>query len=327
MTAPSAPAGRRWGIVLAAVAAVGPYVVLKVAWLTGRPWGQQDPGLFAAAPYPQANAITLVLDAAVLVVVAALERPVPRRVPWPVVLAPMWLAGGLLMPVVVGVPVLAPAAVADGVGQAGDPLRGWVYAVVYASLIAQAIVLHVAFARYLHRRPTAIWTFEAGDGSASREAAAAAPPAVRLLIGGALLAVAAAVGQWAVAADLGVAGSGWVPALTAGINGGICLLAAGSALVLVLGAPDRWGRRRRLLLMLVWFATAAMLTWGSYATALGIWAGTGPATLTVSVLRPVAGVLLAAAVDWHLLSQDTADRQPEGRPAALVTKGAWDGRR
>lgn len=146
---------RRWRPTAWSVAVVLPYVGLKVAWLTGHPLGQRDPGLFSTAPYPQANLVTLLLDAIVVVVVWLWGQPTLPRTAEAVLAVMMWLGGGLLLPVVVGVPVILPAAVADGVGQAPDPLRGWVYLVVYASLIGQAVVVHLAFSGYLRHRPAA----------------------------------------------------------------------------------------------------------------------------------------------------------------------------
>ncbi|NGN67949.1 hypothetical protein G5C51_29130, partial [Streptomyces sp. A7024] len=121
-----------------AIAACVPYLTLKLAWLSGSHVGipagsdlrRSEGALFAA------NTATVVMDAAVIVLAFALTRPWGRRLPGWLLLLPLWVATGLLAPIVVGFPAQLVARLfgADTGSQqpADEPfLAEWVFGVVY----------------------------------------------------------------------------------------------------------------------------------------------------------------------------------------------------
>ncbi|KJY40453.1 LigA protein, partial [Streptomyces sp. NRRL S-444] len=159
---PSAPGPGTWRRVLqaAAVAATVPYLCLKGAWLAGSHIGIPDgsvllgPGMFFKA----ANAVTLVMDAAVIVLVLVFTRPWGRRVPAWLLTLPVFVATGLLVPIVVAFPgqllVRAVGLGPDAAAQAArEPfLDPWVFNVVYGGFIVQAIALAALFVPYARER-------------------------------------------------------------------------------------------------------------------------------------------------------------------------------
>jgi hypothetical protein len=135
----------------AAVAATVPYLALKVAWLSGGTVGLADPGFFSDRPeYAVGNLLTVGMDAVAVLIALSFAHPWGLRLPAWVVLFPMWVATGFLVPIVVFVP-FAPIAFDDLAANSG-PLRGWVYLFVYIGLAAQGLLLSAAFDMYCASR-------------------------------------------------------------------------------------------------------------------------------------------------------------------------------
>ncbi|MEU3833705.1 hypothetical protein [Streptomyces microflavus] len=86
--------------VLAIVSCV-PYVGLKAAWMAGSRVGIPDgsPLLDGGALLVVGNGVTVLMDACVVVLALLLTRPWGLRVPAWLLVVPMWVASGLLLPV------------------------------------------------------------------------------------------------------------------------------------------------------------------------------------------------------------------------------------
>ncbi|MBL0804141.1 histidine kinase, partial [Streptomyces albidoflavus] len=136
-----------------------PYLTLKTAWVAGSSLGipPESPLLDHTLVLRLANAGTVVMDGAVIVLVLLLLRPWGLRAPGWLLLVPVWIATGLLLPIVLGYPAQLVAR-AFGAGDSGttsdaEPfLDDWVFAVVYGGFIVQALALTTLFLRYTGRR-------------------------------------------------------------------------------------------------------------------------------------------------------------------------------
>ncbi|WP_433781412.1 hypothetical protein ACQPX6_16860 [Actinomycetospora sp. CA-101289] len=90
------------------VVACLPYLALKIAWLTGHPTGASDPAaalVLLERAHMAGNAVSTLLELVAVVAVVALTSDRARQLLAAVVLAPMWVGTGLLVPVGLGVPV------------------------------------------------------------------------------------------------------------------------------------------------------------------------------------------------------------------------------
>ncbi|MCC5479438.1 hypothetical protein [Streptomyces barringtoniae] len=190
-------AGRR-SLRLVAVAACLPYLSLKVAWIAGSHLGipAGSPLLEHRLTMILANGLTVLMDAAVVVLALLLTRPWGQRVPAWLLAVPMWLAVGLLAPIMVGFPLqLVLHGTGGGGGGSGDRpfLDDWVFGVVYSGFIVQGLALGALFTGYARDRWGHLWRGRmrelpaGGAGGAQRRTALAAallapvPGAVRLL--------------------------------------------------------------------------------------------------------------------------------------------------
>lgn len=148
-----------------ALAACAPYLTLKVVWLAGGHLGipvhsplRQDGNSLMAL-----NGLTVVMDAAVIVLALLLTRPWGRRMPAWLLAVPMWCATGLLTPIVVIFPaqtVASALAGRTGAGPDGGPdalLEPWVWTVVYTGFIVQVLALGTLFVRYARQRWGHLW--------------------------------------------------------------------------------------------------------------------------------------------------------------------------
>lgn len=129
---------------LVAALATLPYLTLKVAWVSGATLGMTDPVRLATPVYRVGNALTVLMDAAVIGLAAALAFP--TRVPLPRWALPVagWLATGFLVPLpLIAVTVLVSAGAET---ETDSGLRSWVWAVVYGGFLVQGVALVTAFA-------------------------------------------------------------------------------------------------------------------------------------------------------------------------------------
>ncbi|MFG2877977.1 hypothetical protein ACGFYU_23740 [Streptomyces sp. NPDC048337] len=313
-TRPSAPdlgAGRRI-LRAVALAATVPYLALKTAWLSGSRIGIPDgsvlldPGTFLIT----ANAVTVAMDACVIVLVLVLTRPWGRRVPAWFLTAPVFVATGLLTPILLGFPgQLLIRALGFGAEPAAEAAREpfldpWVFNVVYTGFTVQGLALAALFVPYARERWGGRWQGVTGTRLPSPTGVVAAAAAA---VG---LAIAAAHLYWACGGTAGLdpervaARSAETVVVT--VVHGTCALAAGAgALLLARGGalPARWP------LGLAWTGGAATLSWGTWmlATALGpqLDGGEGPSALGLLTYagQMITGLLSATVLIRFLTSR------------------------
>ncbi|MFI6639082.1 hypothetical protein [Streptomyces sp. NPDC050504] len=159
--------------VLRAVAVVSclPYLSLKVAWIAGSsigiPSGSSLLDEDNRALMISVNALTVLMDAAVIVLALMLTRAWGRRVPSPLLVFPMWAATGLLTPIMTGFPLQLAVGLFTGSGEksssSGDSfLKDWVFGIVYGGFIVQGLALGILFVRYARERWGHVWRGRVG---------------------------------------------------------------------------------------------------------------------------------------------------------------------
>ncbi|MGW0759202.1 hypothetical protein ACWD1Y_22480 [Streptomyces sp. NPDC002814] len=152
---------------LRAVAVVScvPYLALKVAWVAGSRVGIPDGSslLEHRTSMAVANSVSVVLDSAVIVLALVLTRPWGLRVPAWLLAFPVWVATGLLAPIMTGFPLqLLVRALGGSVSTAADSgrepfLDEWVFGVVYTGFIVQGLALGGLFVLYARDRWGHLW--------------------------------------------------------------------------------------------------------------------------------------------------------------------------
>ncbi|MGX9226408.1 hypothetical protein ACWV95_08970 [Streptomyces albus] len=149
----------RAALAAGAVTACLPYLTLKLNWLAGGHLGipEGSPLRDGGAALWSVNALTVAMDATVLLLVLALVRPFGQRLPGLLLALPLWGAAGLLGPIAVAFPLQAVTGVLRSGGGSGDGdpgrlLEGWVWTLVYTGFTLQALALGGLFALYVRRR-------------------------------------------------------------------------------------------------------------------------------------------------------------------------------
>ena len=138
-----------------AIVACFPYLTLKLLWVLGCDIGVLDTHRIGRATWITANVLTFFLDAVAAVVAHTLTRPAGLRTPAWLLAFPLWMASGLLIPLLTG---LAGGSVTALVTGAPNPLSTdgflapWVFGVVYGGFTVEAITLLGAFGLYAHQR-------------------------------------------------------------------------------------------------------------------------------------------------------------------------------
>jgi len=309
------------------MAATVPYLLLKIAWLTSHYISAVDPEVLAAPTFVVANAVTLLLDLAVVVVAAALGWQWGLRLPAWLVLGPMWVATGLLVTVGVGASVAAllalvlPAASA-AVGVPG--LRPWVFAVVYTGFALQALLLSWLFVRYLRARWPGLLAAErapSGDVRALRRPLDVRTGPLRRTVDAAAILLCTAVAVL----DGGIATFGHPPwPGAAGVRPmPDRVSAAVTALAALLGIWATAVLRRRLRagrwlfgpLAVVWTATGSMVLWGLYTRVVALALPAATPSVRVDEVEIIAGTLLVLAVAGTPRSAPASGRSVDGRRA------------
>ncbi|GGW88849.1 hypothetical protein GCM10010297_07740 [Streptomyces malachitofuscus] len=305
-----------------AVTACLPYLTLKTAWVAGSRTGipAGSPLLDHPASMAVANVLTILMDGAVIVLALLLTRPWGRSVPAWLLAVPMWVATGLLAPVMAGYPlqllVRAFGGSAAGTsGGDGEPfLHAWVFAVVYVGFIVQGLALGGLFVLYARDRWGHLWRGRMRDlparpaGRAQRAVAVAAavvalfPLTLRTMwaFGG-----TTGLGE-GVAADRGsdfhVLETLYAVFLLAAVAGGLVL-----AFRRVPALPVR------VPLVLAGAGSGAVACWGGWMAAAALLSGGDPADRpTALMLLTYAGQmitgLLVATVGAHFLAARSARR-------------------
>ena len=306
--------------ILRAVAVVScvPYLALKAAWVAGSHVGIPEGSSLLDDRLTMAviNGLSMLLDSAVIVLALVLTRPWGLRVPAWLLAFPVWVATGLLAPVMAGFPaqLVVRAFGAGGASPAGREafLDAWVFAVVYTGFIAQGLALGGLFVLYARGRWGHMWRGRVWDLPVG-----AVGPAHRAL------AVAAAV----LALPPLTLHSLWACGVSAGLGEGRAADRGGEFHVLealyvvfllaaVAGAVLLAFRRGRALpvavpLSLVWVGSGAVACWGGWLSLASLG---GPADLadrpTPLMNLAYAGQmlvgLLVAAIGVHHFAERSA---------------------
>ncbi|GGQ38144.1 hypothetical protein BKA00_000278 [Actinomadura coerulea] len=291
------PGRARLAVCAATIAACAPYLTIKIAWLSGSTVGWNDAAAAEDSALYVGNAITLAMDAAAVLVAAAFTFRWGRRIPAWLVLAPIWIAVGLLAPIVLAVPLgtlLQTFFSSEPLMGDENALQGWVYGVVYTGFTLQGIGLLTAFVLYARER----WprTFEIRTASVPKG------PTHSLQVLLARVAVAPAAVFAAVQLF-------WASGGTAGLHGGeatdrnlaqqladgaegLLAVAAAAALVLIVRRAGRPGRFA-VPLAAAWAGSGTMFAASLYGllVVLGRPGFLAPDTASATGLVALAGVL------------------------------------
>ncbi|MEV4195991.1 hypothetical protein, partial [Streptomyces toxytricini] len=289
----------------AAVAATLPYLALKTAWLAGSAIGIPEGSVLLERTvfFTVANAVTMAMDAAVIVLALLLTRPWGRKVPAPLLLVPAFTATGLLTPIIAGFPAQL---VLRALGLGADPaaraagesfLHGWVYLVVYGGFTVQGLALAGLFVPYARRRWGSVWQGASGTRLPSPTGVAAGAAAALGTALGALYTYWAFGGTAWLGAERAAQHSAETGAVSA--VHAVCALLAGWCAVLL----ARGGTRRPVWpLVAGWTGSAAALCWGLYllvvplAPGIGEGGGTPSVILLAYAAQVVTGCLAAAVL-------------------------------
>ncbi|MBT2676059.1 hypothetical protein J7E95_35785 [Streptomyces sp. ISL-14] len=303
---------------LRAVAIVSclPYLSLKIAWIAGSRIGIPDGSslLEHRASMAVANSVTVLMDAAVIVLALVLTRPWGLRVPAWLLVLPAWVATGLLAPIMAGFPLQVLVDVLGGptntTAADGEPfLDAWVFGVVYTGFIVQGLSLGALLVLYARDRWGRLWEGRIWElpvgliGAAQRAVAVAAagcglPPLTAHLL-------------WACGGTTGLA-----EAHLADRTSGFYVMEALSALFLamaVTGGLLLAFRRGRALpvglpLTLAWVGSAATVCWAgwlSLAPLTDIADGPTPVLSLTYAGQMIVGILVAC-LGVHFLAERSA---------------------
>ncbi|MEU6899816.1 hypothetical protein [Streptomyces virginiae] len=308
---PSPGAGRH---ILSAVAlaATVPYLALKAAWLSGSRIGIPDGSVLleAGAFLTVANAVTLAMDACVILLVLVLTRPWGLRTPAWILTVPVFTATGLLTPILLAFPgQLLVRALGFGTGPEAAAGRApflddWVFIVVYTGFTVQGLALAALFVPYARKRWGRRWQGVLGERLPSPTGVVAAAAASGALV------LAAMFLYWAFGGTAGLSaervGAHSAESAVGSVAHAVCALAAGAGAVFLarggaLGA--RWPLR------LTWVGAAATLAWGSWMliASLGPQLDGGEGTSGITQLiyagQMVTGSLAAAVLIRFLISR------------------------
>ncbi|MFB7655616.1 MULTISPECIES: hypothetical protein [unclassified Streptomyces] len=165
--AATAPGPTRTRRLLRAVAVLSclPYLGLKAAWIAGSRIGIPEGSalLDDRVTMIVANGVSVLLDSCVIVLALVLTRPWGRRVAAWLLAFPVWVATGLLAPIMAGFPLqLLTRALGGDTATAPGPgrepfLQEWVFAVVYTGFIVQGLALGALFVLYARDRWGHLW--------------------------------------------------------------------------------------------------------------------------------------------------------------------------
>ncbi|EME99147.1 hypothetical protein J7W19_04105 [Streptomyces mobaraensis NBRC 13819 = DSM 40847] len=291
---------RRLGF--AAVLACLPYLGLKLLWVCGANVGVVDRHRVSHGMWVAVNLATFAMDATAALIAHQMTRPGGPRVRGLFIVLPMWVASGLLAPIMITVPAQTAVALLGGHNPLAKPdgfLEPWVYDLVYSGFIVEGVVLLGAFAMYAHDRVGGVLNGQV------RAFARRVPVGVRAVVAvvAGLLAVTAALRlAWGCGADFGLNArqisdmdKASVRPVEA-VQGVLALVGAGGLTVLWRGRSEV---RVRMPLAAAWVGSAAAFGWGGFIGGLGAMVGADhrPSALmaAVYVAETVAGVLALGA--------------------------------
>lgn len=273
-----------------------------------------------------ANGASMLLDCTVVVLALLLTQPWGRRVPAWLLTVPMWVATGLLLPIMTGFPLQLLVKVFGGTtaGSGGDGrpfLDEWVYGVVYTGFIVQGLALGALFVLYARDRWGHLW-----QGTLSDLPQSPTEPALRVV------AVVASL----LALVPGTVHLLWATGSTAGLNETriadrtsdfyaleavyTVFTAVTVAGVLLLALRRRGALALKVPLALAWGGSGALGCWGGYLCIVAL----GPVDDIAD--RPAAGMqltyavqmlvgILVAALGAYFFAERAAATKPAGPSA------------
>ncbi|MFF4083124.1 hypothetical protein ACFYZN_27530 [Streptomyces sp. NPDC001777] len=318
-----------------AITATLPYIALKSAWIAGSRVGIPDgsPLLEHRATMIVANGVTILMDSAVVVIALLLTRPWGRRVPAWLLVLPVWVASGLLLPIMTGYPtqlvvgLFRGGGVGGGGGDGKPFLDEWVFGVVYGGFTVQGLALGTLFALYARDRWGHLWQGTLRDLPKSPTA-----PALRVTaVLASLLAVVPAVAHlvWATGSAAGLNA-----ARIADRDGPFYIMEAFNVLFAVVAAAGvlLLAFRRSALplavpLVLAWCGSGASGCWGgwlSIASMTGAQKVSEQPTPTMVVIYGVQMLLgaLVVTLGGYFFSERAAAPGPGGPVPSALPSGA-----
>lgn len=282
---------------IVAVAAMLPYLTLKLFWLAGHYVGVGDPALMGDPAMIGLNAMTFGMNAVGLLPALAFTMRWGMRLPAWLVLLPLWVGSGLLSVVVVSAPVVLAASGLEALS--GGPIEPWVYAMVYGGFVGQGVGLLAAFVLYARDRWPAVFTTRLSLAFPSPTA-----PLQRVIAWGAFP-VAVALG---VIMLVGVIGADPYLAVQDLLRGTLAIAAAFALVELVRRRGDGPFWRP---LALLWLGSAVLFSWGLYAMVLSaaggpVSAGEGGLERFVALFGMLTGLVMGMCGAFLLTERSAA---------------------
>ncbi|GGS46417.1 hypothetical protein [Actinokineospora fastidiosa] len=301
-----APSRLRVAVCWATIVSCVPYLSLKLLWLAGFSSGAATAAGAAElgdVRHTIGNVVTVGMELAAVALVLALTYPWGHRVPAALLAAPIWVAGGLLAPIVIGLPLglLAQAFTGGSAAPAGNGLESWVYVLVYGGFIMQAVGLVTAFVAHARARWPNVFRMPAAELPEPT-------PAHRRL---SVLSAGAATGYAVILAVWSVAAPAWgAPAGLVTVTQRSALLATGllvlAGAVAVLSLLHRRGQRRVIWpLVLAWIGSAVTVTAGPTHLVLSNNGNVSTPQVVVSLAATLAGLALTASA-WRAFPRRAA---------------------
>ncbi|WP_075741393.1 MULTISPECIES: hypothetical protein [Actinoalloteichus] len=297
-----------------AVAAVLPYFILKLIWISGSDIGIIRTSSVDPAVLQGGNIATAALEIIAVAIIIVFTHAWGSRVPAFLVLAPTWVGTGLLAPFVITGPVVAASALTSSSSVGDGSLAPWVGPLVYVSFGAQAIGIVASFVLYARDRWPHVTKGCVGDHPAGPD-----QTVVMLFarLSTALLAVVAVARlSWALGSTAGLSprlieSRGIAERLSDAGTALFAVAAAAGLLILAFRRPP--GQRTVLPVALGWIGGGAVFGSGLYPTALllaGV-AGSGTtATQTglvpfVDLIQLLTGTVIAVTGAFVLADLNT----------------------
>lgn len=302
------------------VAAILPYLILKLIWISGSTVGISDPSPLDAAVVDGGNVVTATMELIAIAIVLTFTHSWGPRVPAWLVLVPAWIGTGLLAPFVVTGPVVAVSVVTEASPVGDGSLAPWVGPLVYLGFGAQAIGIASSFAIHAHDR----WAGVLAGRLSDRPTGPSRPALVLItwMIVALLTVVSGSRLLWSVGVTWGlpshlIDGRGVAERLA---DTSAAFFAIAAIIGFLLLTCRRFRRVRTWVpIVLAWVGSGATLTSGAYSLALLLLKLSGAATSLprpgvvpfVDLVQIVAGTA-AAVVGAVLLTELRASERADG---------------
>ncbi|GAA5042264.1 hypothetical protein HNP84_002195 [Thermocatellispora tengchongensis] len=298
---------------IVAVLSCVPYLVFKLAWLSGATIGitsAEGRALMNDPRHVAGNYLTVGMDLLAIGLAVVLGRPISHRLPAWLVLVPAWGATGLLAPIALGLPaglLIQLISGTDVPAGSGDGLAGWVFAVIYGGFGLLGCCLAVLVLLHAMERWPRIFATGPRPPRWTITAVCAAP----------LLGYALALLVWAVAGPEagGPAGFESPAQRTVLVINGL-LVAIGYATPLARGFVARHPRRA---IVATWVGCSVATLSGPTFAALGHDGVVRVPLLVASMVSAAAGVLYSVALLRATAAPRSNAAPRRGQPSSVST--------